>query len=131
MLPVVVDVPRKQKFYVALTPPIAGLKLQVFLDESTRSVASRNPTSEPRYNFPLYLPPGMQGLHNLTADLSDSAGKRLASSTVEFAAVVPLWLTLIQPTALYAYIVLAVLVIFVIAVASSYRRRKRRGEGLA
>ena len=131
ILPVSVNVLTKQEFYVVLNPPIGGLKLQVFLDESTRSVASRNTTTQPRYNFTLYLPPGMQGLHNLTADLSDLAGKTLASSTVKFAAVVPLWLTLIQPTALYAYIALAVLVIFVIAVASSYRRRKRREEGPA
>src|SRR5207249_803776 len=131
ILPASVNVLTKQEFYVVLNPPIGGLKLQVFLDESTRSVASRNTTAEPRYNFTLYLPPGMQGLHNLTADLSDSAGKTLASSTVKFAAVVPLWLALIQPTALYAYIALAVPVIFVIAVAWSYRRRKRRGEGVA
>src|SRR2546428_5677743 len=97
MLPVVVDVPRKQKFYVALTPPIGGLKLQVFLDESTRSVASRNTTTQPRYNFTLYLPPGMQGLHNLTADLSDSAGNRLASPQVTFAAVHPLSVAPLQP----------------------------------
>src|SRR2546428_13030959 len=90
MLPVVVDVPRKQKFYVALTPPIGGLKLQVFLDESTRSGASRNPTTEPRYNFTLYLPPGMQGLHNLTAALSASAGNTLPPSPPKFAARGPL-----------------------------------------
>jgi len=130
-MPASVNVLTKQEFYVVLNPPIGGLKLQVFLDESTRSVASRNTTTEPRYNFTLYLPPGEQGLHNLTADLSDSAGKTLASSTVEFAAVVPLWLTLIQPTALYAYIALAVLVIFVVAVASSHRRRRRSGEDVA
>src|SRR2546428_9098687 len=121
MLPVVVDVPRKQKFYVALTPPIGGLKLQVFLDESTRSVASRNTTTEPRYNFTLYLPPGMQGLHNLTADLSDSAGKRLASSPLEFAASGPPWLPPILPTAPFRYIALAGLRLFVIAFAFSYR----------
>src|SRR5439155_11329934 len=122
-----VNVLTKQEFYPVLTPPIRGLKLQVSLDESTRSVASRNTTTQPRYNFTLYLPPGMQGLHNLTADLSDLAGKTLASSTVKFAAVVPLWLALIQPTALYSYIALAVPVIFVFAFAWSLCRRKRWG----
>src|SRR5439155_11190507 len=99
---------------------------------SNRSVAPpTTTTTKPRYKLTLYLPPGEQGLHNLTADLSDSAGRTLPSSTVKFPAVAPLWLTLNQPTALYAYIALAALVIFVIAVASSYRRsrRRRRGEG--
>src|SRR5207244_5711253 len=81
ILPASVNVLTKQEFYVVLNPPIGGLKLQVFLDESTRSVASRHTTTQPRYNFTLYLPPGMQGLHNLTADLSDSAGKTDRKST--------------------------------------------------
>ena len=126
ILPASVNVLTNQEFYVVVSPPIGGLKLQVFLDESNRSVAPpTTTTANRRYNFTLYLPPGQQGLHNLTADLSDSAGKTLASSTVEFAAVFPLWLTLIQPTALYAYIALGVLVVLVGAVASSYRRRRR------
>src|SRR5207245_5522414 len=66
ILPASVNVLTKQEFYVVLNPPIGGLKLEVFLDESTRSVASRNTTTEPRYTFTLYLPPGEQGLHNLT-----------------------------------------------------------------
>jgi len=126
IMPASVNVLTSQEFYVVLNPPIGGLRLQVFLDESTQSVAPpTTTTASPRYNFTLYLPTGEQGLHNLTADLSDSAGNTLASSTVEFSAVVPLWVTLIQPTALYAYIALAVLVVLVSAVASSYRRRRR------
>ncbi len=125
ILPGSVSVLTNQKFYVVLTPPVGGLKLQVFLDESNRSLASSSTTSEARYNFTLYLQPGEEGIHNLTADLSDSAGKTLASSTVKFAAVVPLWVTLIQPSAFYAYIVVGVLAVLVSAVTSSYRRRRR------
>jgi len=125
ILPESVNALTNQRFYVVLNPPIGGLKLLVFLDSSKDSIASSNTTSEQRYNFSLYLQPAEQGAHNLTAALTDSLGRTLASSSVKFIVAVPLWLLLIQPTAVYAYVIAGVLIVILSALASTYRGRKR------
>ena len=124
IVPSSVSVLTNERYFVVLNPPITGLKLQVFLDGSTQSIASSNTTAVPRYNFSLFLQPAEEGAHSLTADLTGPGGNTLATSTVRFTAVVPLWVTLTEPTEVFSYIVVAILVIFAIAVASAFRGRR-------
>jgi M6 family metalloprotease-like protein len=123
IVPASVNVLTNEQYSVVLNPPITGLKLQVFLDESRQSIASSNTTATPKYNFTLYLQPAEQGNHNLTADLTDSGGTTLATSTARFTANVPLWFTLTQPTEIFEYVFVAIMIIFIVAVISHYRGR--------
>ncbi len=125
IVPPSVSVLTNQKFYVLFNPPIGGLELRIFLDGSSQSIALSNTTSDPRYNFTLYLQPAEQGPHNLTAAVTDSAGKTLASSSTKFTAVVPLWVALIQPVAIYVYIVTGVVAVLLGVVLSTFRGRRR------
>jgi len=125
VVPASVSVLTNQQFYVVFSPPIGGLELRIFLDNSKESIALSNTTSDPRYNFTLYLQPKDQGPHNLTAALTDSAGKTLASSSTQFTAIVPLWVTLVQPNAILAYVFFGVVAVLIAAVLSASRSRRR------
>lgn len=110
-VPQVVGVLSNQTFSVTVNPPFPGLDLRVFVDASTKPFQSLRTVSNARYNFSLFLQPSEEGEHNLTARLSDARGNLLASSSASFNAEVPIWVSLQQPTALYAYLVLGIIAV--------------------
>ena len=110
-VPEAIDVLSNQGFSVLVNPPFPGLSLRVFLDGSSDPLKNLSTGSNPCSNFSLYLLPSQGGEHNLTALLSDASGTILASSSVMFTANVPLWVSLAQPTAVYSYVGIGLLII--------------------